>query len=639
MSASALCFCVILDIPQAQACTEIYKFTDTSLNVSAHNFESETGRGLVRFSPSGTRHQSQISGANTPLTWTSAFASVGFNAAFKTSGPGRGSSYLLAGVDGVNTAGLKVGTCPLAESGFATGGDAPLLDVGMLPQYLLDRFGSVADAVTDLQAGRYRVAALDTPARTVRLQLILHDATGASAIVAFRDGKAVVTRDIPAPVFADTDYAGATAKLAGFVGFGGTAAIPGGADAESRFVRAAANTAGVPDATWRDAPVATALSLVQTVAVPPQAGRAFTQWSIVTDLAGRKVTVRSFASPGAAAIDLGAVAATATVESDIDLLRDDLAGDIGAYFSPTAAFSAVGAPAAPDYGRARDWRVLPEHPDKPVDVFFVHPTTYFFPNTWHESLPFGRQNGKVDASIEGQAGVFAGQANVFAPHFRDAHIKALAASEADKEKALALPYDDISKAFDYYLAHYNNGRPFILAGHSQGSNLLLELMEKKFGDAALRQKLVAAYLVGWSVTADDIKAFPFLKMSEAPDEIGAIVSYNTQLRKPAYSIVRTGGIAVNPLTMTTSQEVVPADRHLGAVFFDDTGKRTELPRFTDAQAIDGAAVVSKALESDSIATPFHGFYHSYDYAIFFRNLQKNVGERIAAYLGRAKAAP
>lgn len=620
-------------IQEAVGCTDIYKFSDVSTNVSVRTFDAANGRGFIRFSPAGSKHQSQVTAASgDTMNWTGKYASLSFDTYFDKSGPARGSDYVIAGVEGLNAAGLEVGGERLDASVFPATGADKLIDSGMLAQYLLDNFSSVDDALADLESGEYRVVALEVPATTVKLHYFLHDADGGSAIVEFADGAMTVIRNPDVAVLTDTPYRAARKALGAYVGFGGSAPVPGGADAASRFVRAAYAAARIPADDWQIRPVSTALSAIGTAAVAPGFDAPRSQWAIVTDLAKRTVSFRTSASPTLSTIDLDKVVEAASVESDVDLLRSDLAGDIGGFFNPTAGFSAVGTPSAPDYAKAESWRVATAKPDKPVDVFFVHPTTYFFPNSWNESLEFGRQNYKVDASITGQAGIFTGQVNVFAPHFRDAHIKALAASEADKDKAIAIAYDDVSKAFDYYLDHYNGGRPFILAGHSQGSNLLLELMERRLGDATLRKKLVAAYIIGWSVTADDIKAYPFLKMSDRPDAIGAIVSYNTQLEKPAYSIVRAGGIAVNPLSMTTATDLVPTDKHLGAVFFDDEGKMTEMAHYTDAQAKNGAAVVSEPLESDIVATPFKGFYHSYDYAIFYRNLQKNVGVRIKAYL-------
>ena len=78
------------------------------------------------------------------------------------------------------------------------------------------------------------------------------------------------------------------------------------------------------------------------------------------------------------------------------------------------------------------------------------------------------------------------------------------------------------------------------------------------------------------------------------------------------------------------------EKNLGAVFFTGKGK-TEVPAFTGAQTINGALAVPQPLDPTLIHTPFRGFYHSFDYAIFYRNLKDNVAERVSAFLKQAKA--
>ena len=65
-------------------------------------------------------------------------------------------------------------------------------------------------------------------------------------------------------------------------------------------------------------------------------------------------------------------------------------------------------------------------------------------------------------------------------------------------------YEDVRSAFFYYLQHWNQGRPFILAGHSQGSQHLVRLiqeLETLHETSVLLDRLVAAYLIGCAVRA------------------------------------------------------------------------------------------------------------------------------------------
>lgn len=617
---------------KALACTEAYFAPAGETVISARNFDFMDGRGFIRYSPAGNRKSAQVvNDKNEYLTWTSKYASLSFNSFFDKNGSEKGSTFIIAGVDGINTEGLKIGAYFLDAASFPAMSNCKVLDVGMFMQYLLDNFKSVDEVLADLKCGKYSVTSLQTQDLEIKLHFFLHDVKGKSAIVEFLNGKVKIVKNPDIPVLANSPYAESREQLKLYQDFGGEKQIPGGKESQERFVRAAYYWRQLPKTDSAAEGIKNMFSLMQRLAVSPGFSQGNTQWTIITDIKARKVYFRTFNNPGIAYIDLEKVAKSAKVSSDIDLLRNDLVGDIGNMFAMSEEFFAESVPAAPDYRDIKNWAELPPSGnEKKVDVFFVHPTTYFFPNTWNESIGFGYQNPKVKASMNNQASAFAGCCNIFAPHYRDAHIKALEASEASKEVALAVAYSDVERAFDYYLQHFNHGKPFIIAGHSQGSDLLLSLLQNRFNDPELQKKLVAAYLIGWSVTPEDMANYPYIKISQDAKETGAVITYNTQGKNPGKSIVRQGGIGVNPLTMDTTLDFVGKDKHLGAVFFTEDGL-VEIPHFTGAQTIDGALVVP-TLKSQYLHPPFEGFYHSYDYNIFYRNIENNICERVSAYL-------
>ncbi len=302
---------------------------------------------------------------------------------------------------------------------------------------------------------------------------------------------------------------------------------------------------------------------------------------------------------------------------------------------PDHPFDPEGALPAPDYADAANWAAVPADADAlPVDVFYVHPTTYFGDEDWNQSMQLARADRKVTDLLTSQAGVFRDQASLYAPYYRQATIFVLNTAEDSPERqSLEIAYADVERAFEHYLENWNEGRPFILAGHSQGSNLILWLLERRFDDPTLREKLVAAYVIGWSVAGEDLEKYPQLKISESPDQIGCIISYNTQEVHPAATIVREGGIGVNPLTMTLTTEFVPAERNLGAVFFSGGGVQ-EIPHYSGGQTVGGALIVPRPFNAEQLNSDNPGFYHAYDYNFFYRNLMENVAVRVKAYLGK-----
>ncbi len=132
--------------------------------------------------------------------------------------------------------------------------------------------------------------------------------------------------------------------------------------------------------------------------------------------------------------------------------------------------------------------------------------------------------------------------------------------------------------------HLNQGRPFIIAGHSQGSNVFLDNAVEKWGTLGVEKQLVAAYLIGWSITTDDLKKNPALAMCESATQVNCFISYNTVAagRQKVAPTIREGAIVTNPLTWRTTGEPAPATLNIGARFFNPDGTSQVLPDFTPA---------------------------------------------------------
>jgi hypothetical protein len=96
----------------------------------------------------------------------------------------------------------------------------------------------------------------------------------------------------------------------------------------------------------------------------------------------------------------------------------------------------------------------------------------------------------------------------------------------------ALGYGDVKASFEYYMAHYNKGRKFVLMGHSQGTGMLTQLMTEKFDtDANLRGQLISALLIGGSIQVPEGKdvggTFKNIPICTKPAQVGCIVAYNS----------------------------------------------------------------------------------------------------------------
>jgi hypothetical protein len=238
-----------------------------------------------------------------------------------------------------------------------------------------------------------------------------------------------------------------------------------------------------------------------------------------------------------------------------------------------------------------------------------------------------------------EKGLYDGDANFFAPYYRQAALNAYTMEDAAAAPYFDLAYADVATAFDRYMKDYNQGRPFILAGFSQGSEMLLRLMAEKFDDPALSDQLVAAYLIGWRVTPEDLTNYPFLKMAQDSGDIGVIVSFNSEAEGIQTSlIVPDKTLGINPLNWKTDATPAAASENKGAVFTDYAGGVVkEVPNLTGAylDPTRGSLRVTDVspAEFPPVLDIFQeGVYHLYDYQFFYRNLQENVKERIGNYL-------
>lgn len=297
--------------------------------------------------------------------------------------------------------------------------------------------------------------------------------------------------------------------------------------------------------------------------------------------------------------------------------------------------------ASVDYSDQRNWAYRGNTPGamQAVDVFFIGPTT-FFGNAAQLNLPIDVPEARRSflGAINMEKGIYDATTNFYAPYYRQAALNVYRMEAGAAAPYFALAYQDVKAAFEHYLKHLNPDRPFILAGFSQGADMIVRLMKDKFGDPGLQGRLVAAYAVGWRVTAEEIAQYPQLRMARGEYDTGVIISFNTEAPELATSLsVPAKTLGINPLNWKTNGEYADKSLNQGAVFTGYDGSiRKEIPYLTGAY-LDPIRGTIKVTDIDKAAYPpvldlfKSGEYHIYDYQFFYRNLQLNVRERIDAY--------
>lgn len=325
-------------------------------------------------------------------------------------------------------------------------------------------------------------------------------------------------------------------------------------------------------------------------------------------------------------------------------------------------------PPAPDYAQAAAWAAWPGRasgadtvppglddglPDaQKADTFFIHPTTYLSGDAANARYDEpGATSTRIDRGVlRFQASVFNACCRIYAPHYRQAALAAFRRDSDERARAdFELAYSDVRRAFDYYLAHENQGRPFILASHSQGSLHAMRLLQERIARQPAQQLLVAAYIVGYPVPDEVTRTG--IPVCRSAQQTGCFVDWNTvrtgiadSSRQHSRLVWLEGSyqhlgsrkpVCVNPLDWTVDGEA-PATANLGSLPAVRAGSdlRPTIPHLTGARcqgaSLEVAIPWSKSSGFVDLLT-FSGSYHIFDYNLFYTNIRINAQQRVAAW--------
>ncbi len=299
----------------------------------------------------------------------------------------------------------------------------------------------------------------------------------------------------------------------------------------------------------------------------------------------------------------------------------------------------------PDYSSLNYWAAHPAkrdpsdsipHPiiseyryDSSVDVFFIHPTTFTDQEQllWNADINAAELNAKTDyTSILFQASAF-NEARVFAPRYRQANLKAyFSADTISSQQAFEMAYQDIKTAFEYYLTHFNQGHPIVIAAHSQGSSHGIRLLQDYFDQKPLMEKMVVAYLPGMNIPQN---AFHEIKLCSEPKQTACFCGWRTFKRghEPFMLPRYFHSYLTNPLSWTTGPELAPASLNIGAVL---RNFNKVYPQVTDAEIHNNILWAKRPRFPGSFLYRAKN-YHIGDINLFYLNIRQNMRERISAY--------
>jgi hypothetical protein len=198
--------------------------------------------------------------------------------------------------------------------------------------------------------------------------------------------------------------------------------------------------------------------------------------------------------------------------------------------NPELPFAVYKPPAAPDYEKPGAWALQPGPPkpgDPPVDVFFIHPTTFDGGRDWNGPINARGAARLLDrVMLPNYAAPFAAVGRVFAPRYRQASLYSALTLFDDAIEAREFPYSDVRTAFLSFERRVGPDRPFIVVGVEQGGTQAARLLRDDIGpDPELRPRLIAAYLVETVVPADDYEAESLTPACAARSQVGCVVAW------------------------------------------------------------------------------------------------------------------
>ena len=254
----------------AIACTRTLYVGDDNTVVTGRNmdWEEDMSSNLWVF-PAGMKRDG-AAGARS-VQWTSKYGSVVV------------SGYEAGSTDGLNDKGVVANLLYLAESNYGKPDEGrPYLTIAAWPQYVLDNYATVAEAVDALQKEPFNMLAPALPnGAEAALHLAISDASGDSAIFEYVDGKMKIHHGRQYAVMTNSPvYDKQLALNEYWKDIGGLVFLPGTNRAADRFARASflLNAIprkldphfikGVPEHSYIYQAVAGVLSVQRAVSVP-----------------------------------------------------------------------------------------------------------------------------------------------------------------------------------------------------------------------------------------------------------------------------------------------------------------------------------------------------------------------------------
>lgn len=338
-----------------------------------------------------------------------------------------------------------------------------------------------------------------------------------------------------------------------------------------------------------------------------------------------------------------------------------------------------------DYAQRENWMIRGDNGsiDHDVDVFFLYPTSVSatVKTDVCESIDDMRKNAHI--SYLQAADTLSSFTNMYAPYYRQVSFAGVLKNPT-ADALLETVYNNVTRtdvyaALDYYFEHCNKGKPYILAGHSQGScNLKIVLSEYMRLHPGYLERMIACYAIGFYFPESWFAQNPQIKKAEGATDTGVLISWNTEgpdAKKFNLPLGENGTYCMNPLNWKTDETYADISMNPGSVSVDNNIAAEVFNLVSDKEAFEkvkkiaisagiaketavqkirtivrketaGVADARIDLKRGSLVTTTYTAFipdnpvfgdkscHFEDWALFSLNIRENAKARIAAFLGR-----
>lgn len=328
---------------------------------------------------------------------------------------------------------------------------------------------------------------------------------------------------------------------------------------------------------------------------------------------------------------------------------------------PGEPFQTYQKPKAPDYTQESAWISLPDlnadsYEDATLgDVFVIVPSVYRGGQHWNLPMDDQKRREKLQRIVRpNYVAPYGSAGRLFAPYYRQASLYTFMTNREDARRAQDFAYQDVKRAFTYFLEHSPPERPIIIAGHGQGATHAQRILADFF-QGELKSRLAAAYVIDHPLPLDKFET-SLANLSPCETEIdtqcvigfGAFMPRDRLIAKRFVTRLKVYDgrdyrsvngrplLCTNPLLWNRSNDYAPRRLHLGGMAAEGVDPDTApapLVKQVGTQCEDSILYVDRP-KSRSLRRPikFGGRYRTLPSNLFYEDIRVNAVKRVEALL-------